>query len=83
MKYYLVFCKDDQQWVDYVTTMSANIQHSKQYTLETRGVSFILHDTFNPDNGAVYVKVTPEGADPTISASYMIAAEQIWLYSKE
>ena len=78
MKHYLVMCKGDQQWIDYVTTMSDNIQHSKQYTMETRGVSFIVHDNFNPDNGAVYFKNTPEH-------KYLprIPTEQIWLCKKE
>lgn len=83
MKHYLVFCKDDQQWVEYVTTMSDNVQHSKQYTIETRGVSFILHDNFNPDNGAVYFKITPFTVHLSVSAAYLIGAEKIWLCTKE
>lgn len=78
MRHYLIMCKDDQQWLDYVTTMSDNTQHSKQYTLDTRDVSFILHDNFNPDNVAVYFKNTPEHRGDKRHFP-RTPTEQIWL----
>ena len=50
--------------------------------MDTRGVSFILHDNFNPDNVAVYFKNTPEHKGDVCHFP-RTPREQIWLCNKE
>lgn len=82
MKHYLVMCKDDQQWLDWTEMAEYGVSGSLVYTFEPRESSYILHDTRNPDDSMVYIKVTPQTVDNYIP-SYLLFKEQIWLCDEE
>lgn len=80
MKHYLVMCKDDAQWLDYLIKHQVLTEGSLITDMDDRHNSFILHDRAEDD--AVYIKVTPN----TINCNLLyhrLNSEQIWLCSEE
>lgn len=81
MNKYLVFCKDDQQWVDYVNRHEKLLCDSLAISLEVRDNSLIFHDVYNPEDGRIYIKITPQTVN-TYVPIYLLFKEQIWLCDK-
>ena len=82
MKHYLIFCKDDQQWNEYVETHEYILKDSLCNSLEVRDNSMILHKKCGFESESVYIKVTPQTVDSYIP-SCLLFKEQIWLCDKE
>jgi len=82
MKHYLIFCKDDTQWNEYVDTHERILQDSLSINLEVRENSLIFHDVYHPEDGRIYIKITPATVD-TYIPSYLLFKEQVWLCEKE
>lgn len=82
MKRYLVMCKDNQQWSEYVRTHEVCIKQSNIFTIDIRDNSFIITD--NHGEQYTYVKVIPESKyRDNLPTFYKVFAEKIWLCTKE
>lgn len=78
MKKYLVFCKDQEQWDDYVKTHIFCLLGSLFFTFKDKGDSFIITD--NLGNQSVYVKMVPcKDYRKSFPLWYGFSAEKIWL----
>lgn len=82
MKYYLIMCKDDAQWDEYVKTHEYILKDSLCLSLEVRESSTIIHNKLLPDGECVYIKITTQTVDNYVP-SYLLFKEQIWLCEKE
>lgn len=82
MKRYLVFCKDQKQWDDYVETYRVCLIGSLFNTFEKRDNSFIITD--NLGNAQVFIKMIPcKDYRKTIPVGYGAFCEKIWLTPKK
>jgi hypothetical protein len=74
MQRYLVMCKDDAQWEEYLSKVKHSMLLSKTTRVEERQSSFILHYQRVPNE--VFIKVTP--TDQYALTLYW-EHEKIWL----
>lgn len=79
MKRYLVMCKDEQQWLDYLIKHQVLTEGSLITDMDDRHISFILHDKSSDD--VIYYKVTPSTLLCQIPLGRMF--DRIWLCEKE
>ena len=80
MKHYLVFCKDDQQWDEYVRKIEDKTEQSLTLNLENRLNSFIIHRHYG--ESWVFIKSLPDTKHDKY-LTQIIQPEQIWLCTKE
>ena len=83
MKRYLVFCKDQKQWDEFVITQELCVRQSKIFTIDVRDNSFILADNINGGQ-STYIKMIPcKNYRKTFPIGYSLMCEKIWLCDKE
>ena len=82
MKRYLVFCKNQKQWDDYVETHMVCVKYSKIMEMYPKDNSFSIFDNYG--NTSVYIKMIPsdEYID-TVPITYKLLSEKIWLCDKK
>ena len=77
MNGYMVMCKDDLQWEEYLSKVKYSLLLSKTTTLEERPYSFILHyKSCENTPQDVFMKVTPTNQAALTLRWY---CEKIWL----
>lgn len=78
MKRYLVFCKDQKQWDNYVETHMVCVKYSNIMEMYPRDNSFSIIDNYR--NTSVYVKMLPsEEYRDSIPITYKLLSDKIWL----
>lgn len=81
MKKYLVMCKDEQQWLDYLIKHQVLTEGSLITDMDDRHNSFILQDKHYQGN-VVYFKVTPSTINCMLPY-HKLHSGRIWLCDKE
>lgn len=83
MKGYLVFCRDQKQWDEFVIIQELCVRQSKIFTIDVRDNSFILTDSNNGEY-STYIKMIPcKDYRKSFPLGYGILSEKIWLADKE